>query len=99
MNVPSFKGKKNIYMCRHCGYGFVTQDVDEGVTPFMTQCENPNCNNMAESFFYKMPQEVLADIVPAMEWYKPEPWQVENFSPAIRQHVEMGGLLPRKRGS
>lgn len=32
-SAKSLKGMKNIYMCQTCGHGFVSQDVDDGVTP------------------------------------------------------------------
>lgn len=91
----SFKGKKNIYMCRKCGHGFVTVDIDEGVTPFQTSCLNPGCGGHAASFCYRAPQEILADIRPALEWYRPTSEEMATLKPASLDHVAQGGLLSR----
>jgi len=92
--IAKSKGKKNVYACPSCGHGFVSQDVDEGVTPFMTECINPRCEGgMAQSFMYNIPQEYLANFKPAVEWYKPP--VVLNLTPGEAQHVESGGLLWR----
>ncbi len=93
----SFKGKKNIYLCPSCGHGFVSLDVDDGTTPFMTKCLN--CNDMAQSMFYAAPQEVLARINPALEWYSPSPKSVKKMSPAAQQHCARGGLISRLTGA
>lgn len=93
----SFKGKKNIYLCPSCGHGFVSLDVDEGTTPFMTKCLN--CSDMAQSMCYAAPQEVLGRIAPALEWYLPSPNAVKKMSPAVKSHVEKGGLISRLTGA
>lgn len=91
----SFVGKKNIYLCHDCGQGFVTQDVDNGVTPFMTSCLNPDCGKMAQSMFYRCPQDMLTDVRPALEWYAPTLEEVAS-RPAVLEHVRKGGLITRK---
>lgn len=65
----SFKGLKNLYLCK-CGHGFVSIDLDEGVTPFIITC--PRCNGQATSLCYKIPQATLADVSPVIEWYRPD---------------------------
>lgn len=93
MTDGSFKGQRNIYMCASCGHGFVSEDVDDGVTPFATPCLHPGCGGFAQSFFYRAPQEALARVNPALEWYRPT--AVELLTPAVRDHVDKGGLISR----
>lgn len=93
----SFKGKKNIYLCPKCGHGFVSLDVDAGTTPFMTKCLN--CGDMAQSMFYAAPQEVLASISPALEWYSPSQKAVQKMTKAVQEHVQRGGLISRITGA
>lgn len=95
----SFEGMKNIYLCSSCGHGFVSLDLDDGTTPFMTSCLNPACKEMASSMFYRCPQEMLANVQPAIEWYKPTKAQMLKKPPHAKHHVEMGGLLSRPFGS
>lgn len=92
----SFQGKKNIYMCEQCGQGFVTLDADEGVTPFLTGCLTPDCTGLASSFCYRAPQDLLAKIRPALEWYRPTGEALAALNPATLDHVERGGLITRK---
>lgn len=89
----SFKGMKNIYLCQDCGRGHVSADVDEGTTPFMTACLH--CNGTAVSMLYRCPQEMLAEIPPAQEWYRPKAIEIGQLSEHQRNHVDKGGLLPR----
>lgn len=88
----SFKGEKNVYICRTCGHGFATIDCDEGVTPFMTECKMPNCSGMAQSFCYRVPH----DLTPAYEWYRPEPNEIDTLTAHTADHVHKGGLLLRE---
>lgn len=88
------KGKKNVYLCEKCGHGYVTLDVDTGVTPFIYKCLRPNCKGSAYSLCYKVPQPILANHKAAVEWYKPE--QTLTLSPSEIEHVGRGGLLPRE---
>jgi predicted nucleic acid-binding Zn-ribbon protein len=92
----SFQGKKNVYMCPKCGHGFVTIDIDEGVTPFLTGCLHSGCNGLAVSFCYRAPQDILADVRPALEWYRPTGEDLAALKPASLDHVARGGLLSRK---
>lgn len=89
----SFKGKKNVYLCAVCGHGFVSQDVDDGYTPFMTPCLA--CDAMATSLVYKIPQEILGK--PAVQWYRPPENEWPNFSPGVQEHLREGGLVRRDR--
>lgn len=90
------KGKKNIYMCKRCGRGFVSIDLDDGVTPFLMSCLTDGCKELAASFFYQAPQDLLADISPAVEWYKPDAVELAGLTGHSREHVLKGGLLSRK---
>jgi hypothetical protein len=94
--MASFQGKKNIYLCENCGHGFVTLDVDEGVTPFGTACLNKACGKIAHSLFYRCPQEMLRSISPALEWYRPD--SLQGLSAWTCEHVEKGGLISRVPG-
>lgn len=87
--MQGFKGKKNVYLCPDCGHGFVSQDVAEGVTPFMTGCLN--CGSMARSMMYNIPQELLG--TPAVHWHRPKKEDWPKYSPGIQAHLEKGGLI------
>lgn len=89
----SFQGKKNIYLCRNCGRGHVTLDVDKGTTPMFTKCLH--CEGMCASMMYGAPQELLANIPPAIEWYHPTAEETIKLSPALRDHVRLFGLISR----
>lgn len=89
------KGMKNIYLCQDCGRGHVSQDIDNGVTPFMTACLT--CNGTAVSMLYRAPQELLAEIPAAQEWYRPKATELGALSPHTLAHVEKGGLISRTR--
>ena len=91
---PSFKGKKNIYLCGKCGHGFVSLDVDHGTTPFMTSCLN--CDGMAKSLMYMCPQSMLADVSAAVEWYTPTPDALAEMSAHVQEHVKTFGLISRR---
>lgn len=90
----SFQGKKNVYICEKCGHGFVSIDLDEGVTPFMTGCLRIGCDGWAASTFYRL-DPLLKDSPPALEWYRPVSPEIEQLKPAARFHVEKGGLISR----
>lgn len=88
------KGKNNVYLCERCGHGFVSRDVDAGVTPMITSCINDDCKGNAVSLFYKVPQEWLAKHNVAVEWYKPV--ALDGLPAHSIEHVQKGGLLSRK---
>lgn len=87
------KGRKNLYLCETCGHGFVSIDLDEGVAPFMSPCLN--CAAMAHSMQYCAPQAMLADMTPAVEWYRPNSRAFARARPALKAHIEQGGLVAR----
>lgn len=90
----TLKGKKNVYRCESCSFEFVTVDRDTGTTPMRTRCKNPNdCKGYAQSSFYRVDQA----LPPTYEWYSPNQAEQKAISnPAVKQHVDMGGLLLRK---
>ena len=86
------KGKKNTYRCNTCGLFVITEDIDEGVTPFAIGCRaTEGCKGMMYSSFYQCPQNLFA----MWEWYTPE--TLDGLDPATREHVEQGGLILRRR--
>ncbi len=91
----SFKGMKNIYLCQDCGRGHVSQDVDDGVTPFMTTCLA--CAGTAVSMLYRARQEMLAEIPAAQEWYRPKAAELAAPPAHTQAHVDKGGLISRTK--
>lgn len=89
----SYQRKKNIYLCQYCGRGFVSIDIDDGTTPFMTGCIV--CKGTAVSMMYQCPQVVLAEIPAALEWYKPKALEYPSLPQHTRNHVDKGGLISR----
>lgn len=93
----SNQGKINVYICS-CGAEMVTRDVDDGVTPFMTDCEK--CGKFMQSSFYKVDQ----GLQPTHEWYRPGPEMRKKLSTSLagfkllRDHVDRGGLILREIG-
>ena len=87
------KRKKNVYLCKSCGHGYVSQDLDLGVTPFMARCLN--CSEFAQSCFYNIPQKFLTDYRPAVEWYAPDMKELKTLTQSTRTHCEQGGLISR----
>lgn len=86
--------KKNVYLCDDCGGGFVSADLEEGVTPFMTKCVF--CGGTASSLFYNVPQEILANKPARLEWYKPGVREYRKLSDGAKAHVDKGGLISRE---
>lgn len=88
-------GAVNEYICTRCGWKAITVDLHEGTTSFIIRCEAANCGGEAHSLFYRVDQNQQ----PTHEWYRPlstsERKALKNE--AVKQHVEMGGLLLRKR--
>ena len=87
---PTFKGKKNIYVCDTCKGHVVTMDRDHGVTPFMIECKaTAFCNGMMKSSMYRVFDQ---DMRAGYEWYKP----TAPVAVHLQHHVDQGGLLLRK---
>lgn len=91
-------GKINGYRCDVCGRLTVTQNRDEGTTPFMIACRaKPGCKGSMQSMVYRIDQTLVPDLI----WIRPTPLELANFlkkqSPrfhaGIKDHVRQGGLL------
>lgn len=85
------KGKKNVYICECCGHGFVSEDLDDGVTPFMTNCDL--CGGTATSLCYRIPQGWLRAVKAAFVWRKPTDTEYAALCDHHKNHVDNGGLL------
>ena len=83
--------RKNVYLCDDCGAGWVSADIDVGVTPFMDRC--PICTDgTGTSLFYNVPQKILASKPVRVEWRRPTQHEIVTASPSLKRHFEMGGL-------
>jgi hypothetical protein len=95
MNYPP-KGARNIYTCQVCHHHIVTQDADEGTTPFSTSCKALDCKGMMVSSMYRVfDQSIRA----SHEWYRPSAPEVAAMSSAVQAHVKQGGLILREARS
>lgn len=98
-DAAAWGGKLNIYTCERCRSHIVTRDIDEGVTPFMLPSREycpQRCGaeprewvNMTSSFYRVWDQRIQEDF----QWYRPK--DGEAVEPALRNHVERGGLIIR----
>lgn len=92
MRARGWNGRKrNIYTCGTCFGHVVTEDAEEGVTPFGMGCRATKaCPGQMETSFYRVwDLRMRADF----EWRKPTPAEVAGLDPATVQHVQNGGLL------
>jgi hypothetical protein len=93
--------KENVYTCQKCGGFTVTIDVDEGVTPFMLKCRasgrEGDCDGFAMSAMYPKGTRPPHIPAPAWEWFKPTGDYYDSLPPAMKEHVDNGGLDIRKR--
>lgn len=88
----AFKGKKNVWGCKQCGFDIKTVDRDAGVAPFQITC--PKCGGEAWSRFYNVDQA----LAPEYEWYMPGTEELATKPRGTREHCERGGLIMRKIG-
>lgn len=80
---------KNAYTCERCKQTVVTIDRVEGTTPMMIRCRaTKGCQGMMMSSWYMN----VPDIEPSFEWRKPTQQEYRKLSPAMKQHIDMGGL-------
>lgn len=85
-----FGNGKNRYTCRDCGGSIVTEDRDEGTTPFTLGCKAKiGCKGIMESACYR---GVATDEVASFIWRKPTPAEIARASKGMLQHFAMGGL-------
>lgn len=83
--------KRNIYVCQKCFGHVVTEDVHEGVTPFMMGCRaTKDCSGMMQSSFYRVWNPTMrADF----EWRRPTDAEFAGLDQWSMDHVRKGGLL------
>ena len=104
--AETLKGRENVYTCQACGGTVVTVDRDTGTTPFMishSEVAGSGCNGPMYSAFYPKGPRPPHIGAPTHEWYAPTKAELKAecashdryTRDAIRQHVEMGGLLLR----
>ena len=85
--------KRNAYTCQQCKGTIVTEDQDEGTTPFMLGCRfTPGCEGMMQSHLYRGPIVAAESISASFIWRKPTPEEYADSSPGMKQHFDMGGL-------
>jgi len=86
------ENKKNVYTCQECGGKIVTEDVDEGVTPFMLKCRaTEGCDGNMWSAFYRCDQTLPA----GFEWFMPK--SLKGYNRGMKEHISKGGLDLRKK--
>lgn len=84
-------GARNIYTCDKCHGHVVTQDADQGTTPFMMPCKaTPDCGGRMTSSMYRVFDQSMAA---TFEWYKPA--DLKGLSVWEIDHVKNGGTLLR----
>lgn len=90
-------GAVNGYTCKVCGRVTMTYHVDDGVTPMFLACRaTDDCRGEAVSMMYPpgpVPDSLAA--LPRWEWYRPTPHAAKRMGPAMRDHIERGGLALR----
>lgn len=89
--MPEGKDMVNCYRCHNCGNIIKTVNTEDGVTPFVIQCDK--CNGEATSLMYI---DVLPDEVATYEWYRPSLKFVLKTTTSVREHVLNGGLILRR---
>lgn len=85
----------NYYTCPECGHITKTIDRDNGVTPFMFECEKEGCDEFGRSSFYR---DIFPNQKPTIEWYRPTLKQTIKMrkTPEMLDHILNGGLAHRK---
>jgi hypothetical protein len=96
----SLVGCENCYTCQECRKIFTTVDRADGVTPFMVSHrgfdENTKCKGMCYSAFYPKGPRPAHIPAPSHEWYKPDTLRIAQMAPAMREHINKGGLDLRR---
>lgn len=88
--------KYNAYECDTCSGIYVTVDVNEGVTPMMSQCfAKEGCAGRAKSLGYpsggSKPPARLGPVV--LEWFRPV--NLGSYSFEMQEYLRKGGLARR----
>ncbi len=85
-NTKTNIGKINAYVCSNL-HITITYDYDKGTTPFMISCRK--CKAGATSKFYNVDPTKLIEAI----WYIPCKEEYTELSTAVKEHVDMGGLI------
>lgn len=88
-------GTRNAYKCEACGGLIITQDIEEGVTPFLLPCvATSGCMGMMKSACYRGPLggPDAIPLRPHYVWRKPTPKEYAKLSKQMKHHVDQGGL-------
>lgn len=96
LDEPSsgFAGRYNGYICEKCNKGYLTLDVDNGVTPMFMPCfATQGCDGRAHSLGYPNgePPAFLGE--PVIHWVRPSKQEFMNLPASLRDHVRQGGLI------
>lgn len=90
----TLSGRYNGYICETCRNGFLTLDVDRGITPMLLKCfATEGCSGVARSMGYPdgPPPEELGE--PIIYWYKPSKEEFNKLSLEMQEYVRGGGLV------
>jgi hypothetical protein len=86
-------GTRNVYTCEDCGGIIVTQDIEDGVTPFGIACRaTDGCQGLMQSGAYNRSSLSAIPIRPHFVWRKPTPEEYAASSKAMQDHFDHGGL-------
>lgn len=86
--APDLTDELNAYTCERCGGTIVTINRQPGTTPMMIRCRAEGaCGGNMHSRWYR---DVTG--TPTFEWRRPTPGEYRKLSPAMRAHVDRGGL-------
>ena len=88
--------KYNGYECDECRGVWITVDLNEGVTPMLSQCfATEGCRGRGRSLGYpeggKKPPEKFGPVI--IEWYRPT--RLESYSYEMQEYLRKGGLARR----
>lgn len=92
-------GYYNIYVCKTCGHHIVSQDIENGVTPFIVSCKSFCKEGKSEhmtSLFYDFNQELMdrSGIKVDLKWRRPYYDEFIKLPPEYRQAILNGNLVP-----
>lgn len=80
------RGTTDLYECEKCGKRKYSTYRDKGVTPFVIMCECGEAMMHTQTFFGVFPCIDITWVRPSYEYYR-------ALSPAMRNHIEQGGLV------
>ncbi len=82
------RGTYDLYVCETGAHNVVTTYKDKGVTPFTIVC--PECGR---TMTHKETYKSVHPSVQVIGWVRPTYEQYCKLSPAVKEHVENGGLI------